>query len=204
MIPFAFVLFVAAPVLIAFGITGRPPWETFTAALRGEPRPPQRPSPLAVADLIATGTTTVATSVADDVLNRPGSAGGTGDVASWQPLGRGEKHGLASGAHAAFAEAERLYGGPIWVTSAGRSRAEQIDLRRRNGCPDPETSPSSTCRVPTARPGTSQHERGNAIDVDSGRMSLNDPRLVGALTRAGWCRYSPGREPWHWSYRVCA
>lgn len=45
-----------------------------------------------------------------------------------------------------------------------RNREAQIAARQRNGCPDIYTAPASSCATPTAIPGTSQHERGLAID----------------------------------------
>lgn len=56
--------------------------------------------------------------------------------------------------------------GPGVVTWTGtrRTRAEQAALRIKNGCPDVMTAPASACRIPTAIPGTSKHETGQAID----------------------------------------
>lgn len=48
-----------------------------------------------------------------------------------------------------------------------------------------------------ARPGTSWHQKGLAIDA--GWWSER-PELVKALEQAGWNRFSPTGEPWHWSY----
>lgn len=45
-----------------------------------------------------------------------------------------------------------------------RSVDTTLWLRRSNGCPDAWSSPPWACRVPTARPGTSLHEKGLAID----------------------------------------
>ena len=45
-----------------------------------------------------------------------------------------------------------------------RSPETTAALRRANGCPDVYSSPASSCRVPTARPGTSMHEKGLAVD----------------------------------------
>lgn len=47
----------------------------------------------------------------------------------------------------------------------GRSHADQIRLRSTNGCPDTWTASPSRCRVPTAIPGRSNHERGVALDL---------------------------------------
>lgn len=50
-----------------------------------------------------------------------------------------------------------------------------------------------------APPGTSYHQQGLA--VDAGWWS-DHPLLVRLLTQAGWNRFSPSGEPWHWSYGV--
>lgn len=53
---------------------------------------------------------------------------------------------------------------PIGSKSTFRTLADQLSLRVENGCPDVNTSPPEACRIPTAIPGTSKHERGEAID----------------------------------------
>lgn len=83
-----------------------------------------------------------------------------------------------------------------------RTFDRQVELRSTNGCPDTFNSPASTCRVPTARPGQSNHENGEAIDFTSG----------GSTLRAGtpgfnWLQANAARfgfknlpsESWHWS-----
>ncbi|MFZ4519748.1 MAG: D-alanyl-D-alanine carboxypeptidase family protein [Microthrixaceae bacterium] len=86
-----------------------------------------------------------------------------------------------------------------------RDPSQQVALRRKNcGTSDQavyQASPSS-CRPPTARPGSSMHERGLAIDFKEGGS---------ALTRSSagfrWLQANAGRfglrnlpsEPWHWS-----
>ncbi len=80
-----------------------------------------------------------------------------------------------------------------------RSSKTQAELRRKNGCPD-LTSPSSTCRIPTAPVGHSQHELGLAIDFDG------IPKAGGGKAHA-WLTANAGRfgfyqlpsEGWHWS-----
>ena len=82
-----------------------------------------------------------------------------------------------------------------------RSSEDQQRLRDANGCPDRWISPSSSCRVPTAIPGNSMHERGLAVDF----------RMVGgaSLTPAAfdWLQANAAtyglqnfpKERWHWS-----
>ncbi len=83
--------------------------------------------------------------------------------------------------------------------SGWRSNDRQIQLRTINGCPDVWTSSPSSCRVPTATPGTSMHERGLAIDFDncSYRGSACYIWLANNASRFGF--YNLPSEPWHWS-----
>jgi LAS superfamily LD-carboxypeptidase LdcB len=46
-----------------------------------------------------------------------------------------------------------------------------------------------------AKPGTSWHERGRALDA------RGTPEWESAMRRHGWVRVVTG-EPWHWEYRV--
>jgi len=70
-------------------------------------------------------------------------------------------------------------------------------------CPDPVSSPASSCRPPTARPGFSMHEQGLAVDftyqgsVISSRSSPAYRWLAANAGRFG-LRNLPS-EPWHWS-----
>jgi hypothetical protein len=85
-----------------------------------------------------------------------------------------------------------------------RSSAGQIEARKRNGCPDIYNSPPSSCSPPTARPGTSMHERGLAIDFtcEGGGVisSRSSPCFQWLAANAGGygLRNLPS-EPWHWS-----
>ena len=96
------------------------------------------------------------------------------------------------------ADADRLsFGG------GGYRDSEQQQRLREQNCPDPERSPASSCRPPTARPGQSMHEQGLAID-----FTLNG-RLITSRSNPGyrWLAQNAGRfglrnlpeEPWHWS-----
>lgn len=90
------------------------------------------------------------------------------------------------------------------VLSGGgyRDSADQIRLRQAH-CPDPESSPASSCRPPTARPGLSMHEQGLAIDftyrgsVISSRSSPAFRWL--AANASSYGLYNLPSEPWHWS-----
>ena len=87
-----------------------------------------------------------------------------------------------------------------------RSSAGQIAVRKNN-CGTSNYAiyemPASQCRPPTARPGTSQHEKGLAIDF------TYDGRLIRSRSSAGyqWLAANAAAygfknlpsEPWHWS-----
>ncbi len=50
-----------------------------------------------------------------------------------------------------------------------------------------------------APPGQSYHGKGLAIDAS---WWSSNPQLAKMLAAAGWNRFSPSTEPWHWSYGV--
>ncbi len=94
--------------------------------------------------------------------------------------------------------------------SGYRSPDAQAALRRANGCPDVWTAPASSCRVPTAIPGSSQHEKGLAVDFTYQGRTICYPNSA-ARCRGNaafdWLRANAGRyglrnlpsEAWHWS-----
>jgi D-alanyl-D-alanine carboxypeptidase len=110
---------------------------------------------------------------------------------------------------------ERLLGaaeadGIVLGGSGWRSPEVQAQLRRANGCPDVYDSPASACRVPTARPGSSEHEKGLAIDFTwQGRTICYPLRSSSCSGNAAfdWLQRNAGRfgfknlpsEAWHWS-----
>lgn len=61
--------------------------------------------------------------------------------------------------------AARAAGYSLGITSGYRDVNQQIALRKKNGCPDVWSARASSCRVPTAIPGKSNHNHGLAIDV---------------------------------------
>ncbi len=83
-----------------------------------------------------------------------------------------------------------------------RSYEEQVGLRTTNGCPDVFTASPSSCRVPTAIPGTSNHEKGLAIDFTTGGNTIDRGSpgfnwLVANAANYGLINLES--EPWHWS-----
>jgi hypothetical protein len=87
-----------------------------------------------------------------------------------------------------------------------RSHAEQIEERRRNCGPTYEdiwVRPASQCNPPTARPGTSMHEQGLAIDFTwNGRpITTRDNAAFGWLAAHAhrFGLQNLPSEPWHWS-----
>lgn len=87
------------------------------------------------------------------------------------------------------------------VTLSGysyRSPQRTAELRVINGCPDVYNASPSSCRIPTARPGQSMHERGLAIDFQScWRGSSCFTWLSNNASKYGY-KNLPS-ESWHWS-----
>ena len=106
------------------------------------------------------------------------------------------KNQLDSMLGAAAADGLQLSGGGY------RNPADQIRLRRQH-CGSSYYAiyqmPSSSCRPPTARPGTSQHEIGLAIDFSncSSRSTACYQWLAGHAAAYGF--YNLPSEAWHWS-----
>ena len=86
-----------------------------------------------------------------------------------------------------------------------RDPAGQIAVRRNN-CGSSDYAvyqmPASQCSPPTARPGTSMHEQGLAIDFTQGGSTLTRGSSGFAWLRANASSYgffNLPSEPWHWS-----
>jgi LAS superfamily LD-carboxypeptidase LdcB len=91
----------------------------------------------------------------------------------------------------ARAEAEAA-GIKIVVNSADRTRKEQEKLVEKYGLWDAVTNPTGA-----AAPGTSNHERGKAIDISV--LSGDKKKFEQIMNRHGFRRTVPG-EAWHWDY----
>jgi hypothetical protein len=104
------------------------------------------------------------------------------------PLGGGRATtGMVPELRAALADAARLLGGEVPITSGWRSRAEQQRLYDDRG-----TNP-----YPVAVPGTSAHERGRALDVPRSFVA----RLASISARVGLCHPWPDTDPVH--FELC-
>lgn len=126
---------------------------------------------------------------------------GSGDIVSVNGIQvhRSIAANVSSLLAAAAADGIHLSGGGY------RSSAGQIQTRRNN-CGSSHYAiyemPSSQCRPPTARPGSSMHEQGLAIDFTQGGRILNR-----SSSGFRWLQSNAGRfglknlpsEPWHWS-----
>ncbi len=103
-----------------------------------------------------------------------------------EPLG-GSSIGLTPEMRAAIAAAEAALGRPVPITSGWRSAAAQRALWARRA-----TNP-----FPVARPGSSAHERGTAIDVPRAFA----PSLARVGRSVGLCQPLPTSDPVH--FELC-
>jgi hypothetical protein len=116
------------------------------------------------------------------VVFRRASATAAAEAAA-VPDGPGDRAGLAPVVVAALARADALLGAPVPVVSGFRSAAEQQalwDVRASNP-------------YPVARPGTSLHEAGLAVDVPLDLV----PSLLVVASQAGLCQPLPRTDPVH-------
>lgn len=139
-------------------------------------------------------------------LNPP-NADGIVDINGLEP-GRG-CHQSVAGEVQAMVDAAKAAGVTLGGTCWRDSQA-QIELRRKNcGTTDYDIyqKPSMSCSPPTAIPGTSDHEKGLAIDFTCNGGSLNTTSSpCYQWLKANAARYKfydtvMPSEPWHWSYQ---
>jgi hypothetical protein len=95
----------------------------------------------------------------------------------------------------AFKEAVRATHHAIQVVQSYRSCHQQA-VACKGICGDP-----NGCAGRCARPGTSYHQIGAAIDITQG--SLDTPGVIAELERDGWCQSQPKSDPGHFSYGGC-
>lgn len=133
-------------------------------------------------------------------LSTDGYANGQIPTAALCPLWGAPHQMLRGDAARAFGalsrEYDRAFGEPICVTDSYRSRSAQVSLYA--------TKPQLA-----ARPGTSNHGWGTAVDLCGGIESFGTAHHVWLLSHAplygwfhpSWAEPSGSRpEPWHWEY----
>jgi hypothetical protein len=108
-----------------------------------------------------------------------------GETATARAEGGGEagRRGLVPELTAALRRAEALLGVPVPISSGYRSAAAQRAL----------WTARAANPYPVARPGTSAHERGRAVDVPRSFAE----RLAAVGPRVGLCRPLPRTDPVH-------
>jgi zinc D-Ala-D-Ala carboxypeptidase len=113
-------------------------------------------------------------------------------AAALEPVGRGNHRLWAPAAESfrAMTDAARRDGVSIGVTDSYRSYGEQVDLARRKGL----YSQGGLA----AKPGTSDHGWGLALDLDLDAEAQRWMRRHAA--GYGFAENVP-REPWHWTFR---
>jgi hypothetical protein len=95
----------------------------------------------------------------------------------------------------AYRAANKLAGRHIEVVQSYRSCAQQAAACVK------VCGIASGCKDRCAKPGTSYHQLGAAIDVT--QAMLDSPRVVSALEHSGWCESVPASDPGHWSFGGC-
>jgi hypothetical protein len=146
----------------------------------------------ALAGLAALG---VASMVTAALLGRSAIAHPDDPCASPPAMVTREGVTLQPKAMAAFRKAERAVGRRIAVIESYRSCSRQA-LSCRAICGN-----SDGCPGQCAKPGTSYHQLGAAIDVSA--ATLRAVRVVEALEQAGWCQSLPDSDPGHFSFDGC-
>lgn len=170
----------------------------------------------------STAETTPTTIVAGDTSNLKCEAGTDGGVGDGYQDGKLYKirlcvvQGITVNAQIAVNVNKLLTAAKATLRISGsgfRTMQGQIDARIRNGCPDIYTSPSSSCRTPTARPGYSNHQMGLAIDFNCDGATIRNTSNSGARMTSPnnacwrWLDANAGQyglsqlntEAWHWS-----
>lgn len=108
---------------------------------------------------------------------------------------------IASNVDALF-NAAKAAGINLTGGSGFRTMQDQENARKNNHCPDIYTAPASACSPPTAIPGYSNHQMGEAIDFEQdGKLLLNSMSGFQWL-QANAATYGLKNLPsenWHWS-----
>lgn len=113
-------------------------------------------------------------------------------------VGGGHKmYGDAARAYTSMRDAARRDGVNIRLTDSYRSYAAQVDVARRKGIYGVR-QPNGRLGL-AARPGTSNHGLGRAVDVNLEASPGASAWLRRNASRFGF--HTIPREPWHWEFR---
>lgn len=151
-------------------------------------------------DPVTAGATTVASAALGALPG--GATGSSGSVGSSRPPSEMVSWGGATLHHTvmprfrAMIEAAAHDGVKLTPGSTYRSREAQIALRKAHCGAGWATAPASSCSPPTALPGSSRHERGEAIDF-ANLSGAGFSWLKANAARFGF--YNLPSERWHWS-----
>lgn len=185
------------------GIRDVPVLEGLRAVLRGEdPSSLSRSSGAGYAGPVGAGSSSsTASSAGGATFTGPVSIGQTtvvtvGPVTGGIRVNKAIADNVRSLIVAAAAAGVRLEG------SGWRSTSTQRALRLAHGYPSDSTPSGSGGRLPVARPGTSRHEAGLAIDFRVGNRSVRRSDAAFRWLEANAAKYGLRNlpsEPWHWS-----
>lgn len=146
----------------------------------------------------ATGTTRTTPGATNRATDRVPYRNGRIPANALTDVGGGHRmYGNAARAYKDMTTAARRDGVNIRLTDSYRSYAQQVDVARRKGIYGVR-QPNGRLGL-AARPGTSNHGLGSAVDVN-----LEASPGAGAWLRANASRYgfrTIPREPWHWEYK---
>lgn len=194
-------LFIAVAALNAFRRGELGSWTRAKFLNWGDPTPTERRS---LASLLVAGAASVGSSAATGALTGSAiatsgaSAGDPADLVTVGTTRMSKRFAARWVPMAAAAQAE----GIVLTGGAYRSRSEQIRLREAHGCGGARIDDRS-CKgtPPTAVPGMSRHETGDAIDVKlSGPNQRTSPEYLWLQRNANrYGIYNLPSEPWHWS-----
>lgn len=159
--------------------------------------PARRPAPQVPAPR-ATGTTRTTPGATTRATDRVPYRNGRIPSNALTDVGGGHKmYGRAAQAYRDMTAAARRAGVNIRLTDSYRSYAAQVDVARRKGIYGVR-QPNGRLGL-AARPGTSNHGLGAAVDVNLGASPGASAWLRANASRFGF-RTIP-REPWHWEYK---
>lgn len=166
--------------------------DTFEPTTSRRTRAPATPAPR------ARGTTrTQPQATATRASQRVPYANGRIPSSALTSIGGGHKmYGDAARAFTQMRDAARRDGVNIRLTDSYRSYAAQVDVARRKGIYGVR-QPNGKLGL-AARPGTSNHGLGRAVDVNLGASPGASQWLRANAARFGF-KTIP-REPWHWEF----